>query len=85
MTKFLRLCDDPGMMARLQMRVNDQRFLETNDGQLYIPQDDILRYKLALEAHEPLFSCLFDAEKTLSTLRRHWWWPYMRNVVMRVV
>ena len=50
-----------------------------------MPQDDILRYKLTLESHEPIFVGHFSEKKTLEHVKRHWWWPNMQITVQRVV
>ena len=83
--RYLRLCNDPSTLMRLKMRVNGEGFLETEEGQWCVPNNDALQYKLALEAHEPFFSGHFGLDKTLTTVQRHWWWPTMINVVKRVV
>ena len=66
--RYMRLCHDPQMLTRLKLKVNEQRLLETEEGQLCVPQNDVLRYKLALEAHEPLFSGHFGGDKTLAAV-----------------
>ena len=67
--RYVRLCHDVQMLARFKMKVNEQRLLETEEGQLCVPQNDVLRYKLALEAHEPLFSGHFGVDKTLAAIK----------------
>ena len=59
--------------------------LMTNEGALYIPHDDVLRFKLALEAHEPPFAGHFERKRTMSMLRQFCWWPRMQEIVNRVV
>ena len=84
-TKYTSLRDNPELCARLHLRVNAQGLLETAGGQVCVPNNDILRYKLVLEAHEPMFAGHFSERKTLEHVRRYWWWPNMTIVVYRVV
>ena len=67
------------------MKCNDSGILETFSGQICVPNNDVLRYKLVLEAHEPLFAGHFSERKTLEQIKRHWWWPHMNATVQRVV
>ena len=53
--------------------------------QVCVPNDCVLRYKLMLEAHEPLFAGHFCVDKTLAHARRYWWWPKMRDTADKVV
>ena len=59
--------------------------LETLDGRLCVPNDESLRFKIVLEAHEPLFAGHFSVQKTLQHVKRYWWWPRMNDIVERVV
>ena len=83
--KYTSLRDNPELCARLHLSVNAQGLLETAGGQVCVPNNDILQYKLVLEAHEPMFAGHFSERKTLEHVRRHWWWPNMTIVVYRVV
>ena len=83
--KYKTLCSDPELCMKLNLRMSAQGLLETEGGQVCVPNDDVLRYKLVLEAHEPLFTGHFSERKTLEHVRRHWWWPHMTHTVQRVV
>ena len=83
--KYKTLCSDPELCMKLYLRRSAQGLLETEGGQVCVPNDDVLRYKLVLEAHEPLFAGHFSERKTLEHVRRHWWWPHMTRTVQRVV
>ena len=83
--RYNNLKNNPTALARLRLSVNSQGYLETEKGQICVPNNDALRYKLALEAHEPLFAGHFGYWKTYDTVQQHWWWPDMPNVIQRVV
>ena len=83
--KYKTLCSDPELCMKLNLRMSTQGLLETEGGQVCVPNDDVLRYKLVLEAHEPLFAGHFSERKTLEHVRRHWWWPHMTRTVQRIV
>ena len=83
--KYRILCQDSAKCIELRLKVNDHGLLETTQKQICVPQDDILRYKLALESHEPVFVGHFSEKKTLEHAKRHWWWPNMQTTVQRVV
>ena len=84
-SKYAQLCRDPSKCSELKLVCNSQGLLETSTGQICVPNDDVLRYKIALEAHEPLFAGHFSERKTLDHVRRYWWWPHMTSTVRRVV
>ena len=83
--KYLRVANDPELCRKLGLEVNESKALITGRGIICVPNDDALRYKLALEAHEPLYAGHFGEHKTIETLRQHWWWPQLHHTVQRVV
>ena len=82
--KYQEVLDDEGLQKQLGV-VKQDDMLVTETGQVCVPCDRVLRFKLALEAHEPMFAGHFSSEKTLAQLRRHWWWPHMTSTVEKVV
>ena len=78
--KYTSLRDNHELCDKLQLKTNAQGLLETAGGQICVPNNDILRYKLVLEAHEPMFAGHFSERKTLEHVRRHWWWPNMTRL-----
>ena len=83
--KYTALCADQVLCEKLRLKINERGMLETFEGQVCVPYDDVLRYKIVLEAHEPLFAGHFSTHKTLELVRQHWWWPHMHTTVQRVV
>ena len=83
--KYSNLCKDAVLCNKLKLVCNTSGLLETTCKQVCVPMNDVLRYKLVLEAHEPVFSGHFSERKTLEKVKRHWWWPHMYNTVQRVV
>ena len=83
--RYTQLCNDPDKCDELKLSCNAQGLLQTSSGQICVPNNDVLRYKIVLEAHEPLFAGHFGERKTLDTVRRYWWWPHMKDTVHRVV
>ena len=83
--KYKTLCHNESLCEKLKLKCNENGLLETSQGQICVPPNDILRYKIVLEAHEPLFAGHFSERKTLEVVKRHWWWPHMNNTVQRVV
>ena len=61
------------------------RLLYTQGGQLCIPLDKAVRFKLVLEFHDQPFSGHWSVEKTLQLLQRHYFWPTMLMDVQEVV
>ena len=59
--------------------------LFTKEGQLCVPRDRVMRFKLILEFHDHPFSGHWSTEKTLQLLQRHYFWPSMRADVEEVV
>ena len=67
--KYIASCADKMLCEKLRLKVTEQGMLETFEGQVCVPNDDVLRYKIVLEAHEPLFAGHFSAHKTLELVR----------------
>ena len=53
-------------------------------GRIVVPQDEGLRARIALEAHEPPFCGHLGVKKTLEQVARTWWWPTMKEDVKEV-
>ena len=84
-SKYQKLLQEPDTQRQVGVRARDGLLVTVSHGQVCVPSDDILCYKLALEAHEPPFAGHFSADKTLAQAKRYWWWPGMRATVERVV
>ena len=73
-------------VLREQMGVEERNgLLFTHGGQLCVPNDRIVRFKLVLECHDQAFAGHWSAEKTLGQLKRHYFWPTMAHDVDEVV
>ena len=59
--------------------------MQNAQGQVWVPQDDSLRFKLVLEHHEPPFTGHFSEHKTRQALSKTYWWPDIRQTVSDVV
>ena len=58
---------------------------EGKDGRFWVPQDELLRFKLVLEAHEPPFAGHFGTTRTEAEVLRKWWWHDLHQTVLEVV
>ena len=54
--RYMTVVEDADARKVLDFHVNKQGALETRDHRVCVPNDDTLRYKLVLEAYEPLYS-----------------------------
>ena len=54
-------------------------------GRVIVPENTLLKAKLVLEAHEPLFCGHFGAKKTTEVVSRNWWWPDLPKEVEKIV
>ena len=82
--KYLEALKSPDLLERLELKKREG-LLVTPLGQVCVPHDMVLRYKLMLEAHEPPFAGHFCVDKTLAHAKRYWWWPRMRETAEKVV
>ena len=69
--RYTLLCNDPIKCTELKLSCNAQGLLQTSSGQICILNDDVLRYKIVLESHEPLFAGHFGGRKTLDNVCRY--------------
>ena len=81
---YQEMVDDESVRLQLGL-IAEGGLLYTEDGQLCIPDDRALRFKLVLEHHDQVFSGHWSEEKTLSQLKRGYFWPSMRQDVQEVV
>ena len=58
-----------------------QEGLLYHDSQIYVPTDDLLRKDHLEAAHDLPITGHLGCDKTLSVLRRTWWWPNMERDV----
>ena len=82
--RYQNLLSSPSLHTHLGVKVEDG-VLKTTEGMVCVPNDDVLRFIITLECHEPPFAGHFDQHRTLALLQQHWWWPKMRQMVARVV
>ena len=82
--KYQEALKSPDLLERLELKEREG-LLVTPLGQVCVPHDVVLRYKLMLEAHEPPFAGHFCVDKTLAHAKRYWWWPRMRETAEKVV
>ena len=52
--------------------MDDQGLLRDIEEKVIVPNDEALRIKLILEAHEPPFSGHLGVKRTLRRLEQHW-------------
>ena len=72
--------------VRLQLSlVEEGGLLYTEQGQLCVPEDRVLRFKLVLEYHDQVFSGHWSADKTLAQLKRGYYWPTIIQDTQEVV
>ena len=83
---YQEVITDQMTCEQLELCVDEERqLLYRRDGTLWVPNDDLLRFQLMLESHEPLFAGHFGCAKTLAQARRWWWWPQMQQWAEEVV
>ena len=70
--RYIEVVKDQSIRDMLDLLLNHQGALETKDHRVCVPNNDALRYKLVLEAHEPLYSGHFGYTRTLAAVRRNW-------------
>ena len=72
--------------AQLQLDLAEcEGLLYTKTGQLCIPNNRLLQFKIVLEHHDQAFIGHWSADKTLRQLQRHYYWPSMSSDVKEVV
>ena len=59
--------------------------LITRQNQVWIPEDDSLRFKLILEHHDQPFYGHWALNKTLQLVQSYYYWPTMKRDVEHVV
>ena len=65
--------------------IDDQGLLRNFEGKVVVPNEEGLRIKLILEAHEPPFCGHLGTRRTLRRLEQHWTWSNMAQDVEQVV
>ena len=73
-------------ILRIQLGLQyEDGILFTQEGQIYILDNPLLRYKLILEFHDQPFSGHWDERRTLQLLQRQYYWPTMNHDIHEVV
>ena len=82
--KYQEVLQSHDILTKLEL-VAREGLIVTPLGQVCVPHNVVLRYKLMLEAHEPPFAGHFCVDKILAHAKRYWWWPRMRETAEKVV
>ena len=82
--RYQAVLADTELQRRLGL-TKEGGLLKTLQGQRCVPHDKVLRFKLALEGHEPPLAGHFGIRRTLRQVAFHWWWPRMIRTIEEVV
>ena len=81
---YVRILKNDSLQLQFGVYQKD-RLLFTRDSQLYVPNNRIVRFKLVLEHHDQPFSGHWSLDKTLTALRRNYYWPTMKLDTKEVI
>ena len=70
---YMMIAQDPLARAQLKLTPQATGLLQREDGTCWVPDDDLLHFKLTLEAHEPPFAGHFGQKRTEDEVRKNWW------------
>ena len=69
---YAEVLGDKNLQQQLGLEEHQARLLVRRDGVFWAPANELLRFKLVLEAHEPPFAGYFGVERTEALVRQTW-------------